>query len=142
MQMDLEVPVFSDDLPQDHTAAQQHQSSDTVLGESESSAAAPMRRKKRTARILPSDATQELRNKDLLDWNNNYIQNMKEAIKTKVLHRAGIQAKKKAEYWVWGAGIGAVGYRPTGATGPTPFDGFFGDNLFELFTGIDRRARM
>jgi hypothetical protein len=141
--MDLDFPNFGDDLPEGEpfeTAAQQQNIEHVEVVQSSSPVAAPMTRKKRVAKVLPSDATMELRNKDLADWNNNYLQNMVEAARLKAQHKAASQAKKNAEYWVWGAGIGALGYRPTGGTGPTPFDRFFGDNLFELFTGIDRKA--
>jgi hypothetical protein len=82
----------------------------------------------------------ELRNKDLIDWNANYLQNMAEASRLKKAHRAHSQAKKNAEYWVWGAGIGGIGPMLAGATGRTPIDMFYGDNLFQLYTGIDRKS--
>jgi meiotic recombination protein REC8 len=141
--MDLDLPVYGDDLPEGEafTTATQHASgghSEPV--ESSSTAAAPMRRKKRTAKLIEADLNQELRNKDLADWNNNYLKNMKEASRLKALHRTAGQAKKNAEYWVWGAGIGGLGIRLPGAIGPTPWDQFYGDNLFELYTGLNRKT--
>ncbi|KAF2648539.1 hypothetical protein K491DRAFT_722474 [Lophiostoma macrostomum CBS 122681] len=142
--MDLDFPNIGDDLLKGEafeTPRQRQDAEHIEAVQSSPPVAAPMRRKKRVAKVLPSDVTtQELRNKDLADWNNNYLQNMAEAARLKLQQKAASQAKKNAEYWVWGAGIGGLGYRPTGATGPTPFDRLFGDNLFELFTGIDRKA--
>ncbi|KAL9116800.1 MAG: hypothetical protein Q9187_006671, partial [Circinaria calcarea] len=43
------------------------------------SAEAPLNRKRRGPRVLPMDATQELRASHLTNWNNNYVQNMAEA---------------------------------------------------------------
>lgn len=100
---------------------------------------APVRRKKRTARVLHPDTTMELRNKDLANWNANYLANMKEASKQKNQHRVAQLAKKNAEYWMWGSGIGGIAARAQGVTGRTPFDRFVGDNLFQFFTGVNRQ---
>lgn len=141
--MDLDLPIFGDDLPEGEafpTAPEQQSGEHLEVVESESTVVAPARRKKRAARVLPLDLTMELRNKDLADWNTNYLQNMKEAARLKNQNRAAQQAKKNAEYWVWGAGIGGIATLLQGATGPTPFDQFIGDNLFELFTGVSRKG--
>jgi hypothetical protein len=98
---------------------------------------APIRHKKRTAKVITADATMELRNTDLSDWNNNYLHNMAEASRLKTLRKSSSQAKKNAEYYVWGSGIAGLGRNAHGLSGP--LDRFFGDRLFELFTGIDRK---
>ncbi|CAO2651005.1 Nn.00g093020.m01.CDS01 [Neocucurbitaria sp. VM-36] len=141
-QMDLDFPIYGDDFPEAEslTSTANQQSSEQIeLPASSSTASAPMRRKRRTARALPTDATIELRNKDLADWNTNYLQNMKAATRLKLKNRAGPQAKKNAEYFVWGSGIGGIASRMSGAKGSNPFDMFIGDNLFELVTGMNRK---
>lgn len=56
------------------------------------------------------------------------------------MHRAPGQAKKNAEYWLWGSGIGGIGRLFGGSTGLNPFDRYYGDNLFELYTGVSRKS--
>jgi meiotic recombination protein REC8 len=141
--MDIDLPMFGEDLPGGEAFATgggslQDHSSEVV--ESSDTAVAPNRRKKRTARVLPTDTTMELRNKDLSDWNVNYLANMKEASKQKNQHRLAQLAKKNAEFWMWGSGIGGIAARMQGLSVPTPFDRFIGDNLFELFTGVSRKG--
>ncbi|ORY18856.1 Rec8 like protein-domain-containing protein [Clohesyomyces aquaticus] len=142
--MDIDLPLFGDDLsegeafPANRPVQGQEQS---VLVETSSTVAAPMRRKRRTARVLSLDTTMELRNKDLSNWNTNYLKNMEQASRVKHKQWVASQAKKNAEYWVWGAGLGGIGNRLAGATGPTPFDNFYGDGLFKLLTGQSRKSR-
>ncbi|KAF2190464.1 hypothetical protein K469DRAFT_656799 [Zopfia rhizophila CBS 207.26] len=142
-QMDLDIPILGEDLPEREafpTAPRPESGQPSEAVGSTSTVSAPMRqKKKRISRLIPLDTAMELRNKDLADWNTNYLQNMAEASRIKNQHRQAMQAKKNAEHWVWGAGIGGIGNRPAGATGPTPFDMFYGDNLFELLTGVNRR---
>lgn len=135
--------MFGDDLPEGEafsTGGDNLQDQPSEVVESSDTVVALIRRKKRTARALPTDTTMELRNKDLAAWNANYLANMKEASKQKNHHRLNQLAKKNAEFWVWGSGIGGIAARMQGVTGPTPFDRFIGDNLFELFTGVSRRG--
>jgi meiotic recombination protein REC8 len=144
-QMDLDLPVFGDDIFEGEafpTAQSQFEQMDTGHSSSTVTATvtAPMRRKKRAIRAVLTDSTMELRNKDLAAWNAEYLKNMKEASRNKNQHRALVQAKKNAEFWVWGAGFGGIGHRVLGATGPTPFDQFYGDNLFQLCTGVNRNG--
>ncbi|KAF2464897.1 uncharacterized protein BDR25DRAFT_296064 [Lindgomyces ingoldianus] len=142
-EMDIDLPAFGDDLLESEafpTSAPVQVEERIEHMESSSTAAAPMHRKQRTARTLPVDSTMELRNKDLADWNTNYLRNMEEASRIKNKQWVATQAKKNAEHWVWGAGIGGIGNRLAGATGPTPFDRFYGDALFELITGHTRKG--
>ncbi|KAF1942013.1 hypothetical protein EJ02DRAFT_512039 [Clathrospora elynae] len=141
-QMDFDLPIYGDDLPEGEafsSAAQQQSSQHSEVVESSETFAAPMRRQRRAPRVLPTDAAVELRNKDLADWSDNYRQNMKSAARLKIQNRAAAQAKKNAEYYVWGAGIGGIGQQLINTKGPNPFDMFFGDNLFELVTGVSRK---
>ncbi|KAF2263388.1 hypothetical protein CC78DRAFT_581477 [Lojkania enalia] len=140
-EMDIDLPIFGDDIIEGKafpTIQQQGEALESAVPSP--IVAAPLQRKKRTKRIILPDTAMELRNKDLADWNANYLQNMTEAARIKNQHRIATQAKKNAEYWVWGAGVGGS-HQPLGARGPTPFDRFYGDNLFELLTGINRNAR-
>lgn len=141
--MDLDLPILGDELPDADpltTHAQQQPDNSSQYIESSPAVVAPVRRKQRAARILPVDVTVQLRSKDLLDWNNNYLANMSAASQAKNQKLLARQAKQNADYWVWGAGIGGIGSRLQGVSGPTPFDMFMGDQLFEHFTGLDRSA--
>lgn len=135
------MPVLYDDHPESDTLPTQHEDPEfqhSEVVESASSVSAENRPKKRAGRVLPLDQTLELRNTDLSDWNTNYLANMKEASKRRDLYKNMQTAKKNAEYWVWGSGIGGIAARSQGVGGPTPFDRFVGDSLFELFTGVSR----
>jgi meiotic recombination protein REC8 len=140
--MDIDLPILGDNLPEGEAfpVTSQRHPNDHEVEESSSTVVAPARRKKRAARTIPLDMTMELRNKDLADWNANYLQNMKEAARLKNQYRLTQVAKKNAEYYVWGAGIGGIGARLPSITVPSPFDRFIGDSFFELFTGVSRKG--
>ncbi|KAH7075757.1 Rec8 like protein-domain-containing protein [Paraphoma chrysanthemicola] len=138
---DIDLPLLGDDLPEGQAfpnAALQQSSDPVEVVQSSSTASAPMRKKRRAARVLPTDATLELKNKDLADWNSNYLQNMEAISKSKKQGRIAQQAKKDAEYVLWGSGLGGIAQQFAGLPGPNPFDMFMGDNLFELYTGASR----
>ena len=140
--MDIDLPVYGDDLPDlegTSPAADQQYSGHSEIIESSSTVAAPLRRRKRTAQALPQDRRMELRNTEILNWKTDYLNNMKEAARSKIQYRIAQQAKKNAEHYVWGAGIGGLGQNTFGAHGP--LDCFFGDNLFEMFTGNSRNPQ-
>ena len=86
-------------------------SSPSREGESSSSASAPLRRRKpvRRPKQLPIDPQQELRNADLAHWKEDYVANMAQALVPLANRRANANAKRNAEYWVVGRGIGDVG---------------------------------
>jgi meiotic recombination protein REC8 len=143
-EMDQDLPMFDDDIlggqafyPIQEQSGEQLDSSSPSPRVAATSTA-PIRRKKRNIQALLTDSIMELRNKDLAAWNADYLKNMKEAARNKSRHRALAQAKKNAEFWVWGSGFGGIGHRVLGATGPSPFDQFYGDNLFQLCTGMNR----
>lgn len=135
-QMDLDLPILNDDLPEGEAFPTAPIEQPSEVAESSSPVVAANSRKRRAARALPIDATMELRNKDLADWSTNYLTNMKAENEHKHKKQLARIAKKNAEYWVWGAGIGGIASRLGGTSGPTPFDRFIGDNLFEFFTGV------
>jgi len=139
--MDLDLPIFGGDLPDGEafpTGSQEPGSDQVEIVQSSSATSAAMR-KKRAPRVLPVDKRMELRNKDLAEWNTNYLKNMDAVIKDKKKNRIPQQAKKGADYYVWGRGIGGFAEHYAGATGPNPFEMFIGDNLFELATGVSRK---
>ncbi|KAL5393624.1 hypothetical protein PMIN02_005734 [Paraphaeosphaeria minitans] len=142
-QMDNDLPMFGDSLAEGDafpTGGDSLQDQTLEVVEPSETVVAPIRRKKRTARVLTNDTSMELRNKDLADWNDNYLTNMREASKQKNQYRVNQLAKKNAEFWMWGSGIGGIAARMQGVNGPTPFDQFIGDNLFEFFTGVSRKS--
>lgn len=141
-QMDIDFPIYGNDMPEGESfpaATQRKNDQHSELIESSSTVNAPMRRRPRAARVLPIDTYMELRNKDLAAWNTNYIQNMKNATRLKKQARAAQQAKKNAEHFVWGSGIGGIARQMPGTRKEHPFDIFIGDSLFELITGMSRK---
>lgn len=139
---DNELPIYGDELPEADTtslAMEQQIDETSEVIESVSSVVAPMRRKKKTAKTLPKDRKLELSNTELLAWNTDYVKNMKAAARSEIQKRTQRQAKKNAEYYVWGVGIGGLGRDQFASRGPLA--GFLGDNLFELFTGTSRNCK-
>jgi meiotic recombination protein REC8 len=65
--------------------------------------------RQREAKAIATDVVTTLRNTDLARWNNEYGANMAQASKQKHANKQPTIAKKKAAYWVFGKGIGAVG---------------------------------
>lgn len=140
--MDIDFPILGDDLPEGEAfPISGQQSSDRIeIVHSTSTTSAPMRKKRRAARALPTDTSMELRNKDLVDWNANYLSNMDAAMKTKQQNRVALQAKKDAEHFLWGGGMGGIAQHFAGLTGPNSFNMFIGDNFFEFVTGASRKT--
>ncbi|OJD35613.1 rad21 rec8 n terminal domain-containing protein [Diplodia corticola] len=149
-EMDINITVGEDDemslLPEAEPfpstrghlrSTSEHQGSEEVI-DSSSVIQAPIRRRPRR-RIIPMDETLELRNADLADWMNGYIDNMIEARRQKFTPTATMQAKRNAEYWVLGLGLGGIGaiVGNTGLAGP--LDKFRGEALL-LSLGIIRNA--
>jgi meiotic recombination protein REC8 len=140
--MDVDLPILGDDLPEGEafSSVGQHQTSEhSEQVQSTSTVSAPMRQRRRVVRIVPTDRQVELPNKELAAWNTNYLQNMKTATRQKLQGKATQQAKKNAEHYVWGGGLGGIGEDLLGTSGSHPFDMFTGDNFFELVTGVSRK---
>ncbi|KAH7561926.1 hypothetical protein BM1_03030 [Bipolaris maydis] len=140
-EMHVALPSEEDGLPEGgvySSGAQQSQNSSEVV-ESSGTFTAPMRRH-RVPRAIPADTATELRNKDLIDWGTNYLKNMKTVAQQKIHNRVLTQAKKNAEHYVWGSGLGGIGQRIPGYEGYNPFDMFMGDKLFEAITGMSRKG--
>lgn len=139
----MDLPSYGDELPEANSFSSAAEGQSNKLSEvvesSSSTMAAPMRHKPRSVRVIPTDRTIELRNADLADWNANYLQNMRNAAKPKAKLAAAARAKKNAEHYVWGSGLGGIGRDISCAYGSHPFEMFIGDNLFELITGKSRQ---
>ncbi|KAH0533852.1 hypothetical protein FGG08_007522 [Glutinoglossum americanum] len=111
-------------------------------GESSESAESTPLRKRRALKIYRLDTGIELRNADLGQWNREYLSNMAEATKKKEGFKAPSRAKKNAAFWVFGNGIGGVGYGVgISKMKNRAFDGFFGQNLLDsLFPDASGQA--
>lgn len=141
-EMHIALPSEENSLPEGGAyssgSSQQSQQSSEVV-ESSETFTAPMRRN-RVPRAIPADTATELRNKDLIYWGANYLNNMKTATQQKIHNRALTQAKKNAEHYVWGSGLGGIGQRIPRCEGYNPFDMFMGEKLFEAITGMSRKV--
>ena len=122
------------------TSQQAPAKSSSVSSEDEESAEAPLMRNRRGPRVLPMDMTQELRGAQLLQWNNEYLENMATAAWHKLQHKLPSQAKRNAAAWVYGSGIGGVGSGIGSMKLPSPLHMFAGDKLREALTGAEVSA--
>jgi hypothetical protein len=106
--------------------------------ESVETAAAPQRRKVRVPTFIPLDASVEMRNRDLISMNNNYLANMAEDEKRSYALKARQQAKKNADFWLLGSGISGAGngIGSSKVKGPLA-DLFSGPSLYQWMTGIE-----
>lgn len=100
---------------------------------------APQRRKARTRKVIAVDRTIELRNRDLMAMNSGYLDHMAEDWKRIATGKNTAQAKKNADHWLLGNGIGGVGMPlgRGGIQGPLA-EMWSGDNLYFALTGKDR----
>lgn len=90
--------------------SQEHEQ--TLHTTSTETADAPMRRHTRAPRkAIPVDTSTELRNSDLARWSTDYAANMMVAMHHKHALKAAAFAKKNAEYWIQGAGLGCLDSR-------------------------------
>lgn len=92
-------------------------------------------RRVRAPKLLDFDDRPGLTNDELRQWNEGYLSNMKEASGAKYAYKLAHQAKKNAEHWVLGQGIGGVGsgLGQDHATGPLNM--FSGAVLLAALTG-------
>lgn len=86
-------------------------------------------------RLIVSDERPELLNKDLAQWNENYLTNMADALRVKQQHRTVAQAKKNASFWVFGYGIGEAGVGLGQEHVRAPLDIFSGERLVSALLG-------
>ena len=112
------------------------------LAEAEPSAEsleAAQRRRPRAPRVIALDQSIELRHGDLARWNTDYLINMQTAAQHKLAHRLPLQARKNAEFWVLGSGLGRIGAWPTESV-LNPLAAFAGAGLWEQITGLPLNA--
>lgn len=100
------------------------------------SVAAPLRRRVRAPKIILLDTAVELRNRDLTQWDTNYLNNMAEKNRESLKIRAPIQAKKNAYQWTLGGGIANVKKSVDTSFVAAPLDVFYSSRLYEMITGL------
>lgn len=88
------------------------------------------RQSRRTAKAVPADNQTALRNTELAQINNEYVQNMAAILKQKLQNKIPAQAKKNAAFWVFGVGIGSVGAGLGASLVEHPLHVFSGDELY------------
>ena len=106
-----------------------------TISESFESNTAPNARKKRTRKPLEHDRNTELRSTELISWNVNYLTNMEDARKRKLQGKSALQAKKNAEWFLWGVGLGGIGAELGHLKIPNELEGLYGDRLKNLMLG-------
>lgn len=103
--------------------------------ETSSTAVSAPHRRARGPKPLEFDQRSGLTNAELRQWNEGYLQNMQEAMNAKNPYRLAHQAKKNAEHWVLGQGIGAVGSGLGQDHAAGPLQMFSGASLLAALTG-------
>jgi meiotic recombination protein REC8, fungi type len=78
-----------------------------------------------------------LTNDELRQWNEGYLNNMREAVDARYPYKLAHQAKKNAEHWVLGQGIGGVGTGLGQHHAAGPLHIFSGPFLLAALTGRD-----
>ncbi|KAK5191161.1 R8 protein [Exophiala xenobiotica] len=96
---------------------------------------APQRRA-RQAKALQPDQRTELSNRELSEWNQNYLANMAVALKAKQNHASHFESKKNAEFWVLRQGLGNVEANFGEDRTPHPLATFSGHSLWDLLRGL------
>jgi hypothetical protein len=103
--------------------------------ETPSTAISAPQRRARVAKPLGLDERQGLTNAELKQWNEGYLDNMQDAVDAKLPYKLFHQAKRNAEHWVVGQGIGGVGNGLGQDHAPGPFHMFSGATLLAAVTG-------
>jgi meiotic recombination protein REC8 len=142
-QLDIDWQTIDDgyDLPpaapgpsSDQYRPQEHRSSSVL--ESSSSANAPQRRK-RCPKPITVDSKIELRNKELMAMNTDYLVNMANDQARTYALRANQQAKRNSIYWLLGRGLGNIGSGIGNSKTKGPLaEVFSGTALYQWITGI------
>lgn len=96
-------------------------------------------RRARIPRVVPVDDQTALRNTELAQINNEYVQNMLAVLKQKEQNKLPAQAKKNAAFWVFGQGIGSVGVGLGASHTVHPLCVFSGDGLHALLSPETKR---
>ena len=106
-----------------------------VEGETPSTAISAPHRRARASKHLGFDERPGLTNDELRQWNEGYLGNMQEALDTKHAYKLPHHAKKNAEQWVLGQGIGGVGSGLGQDHASGPLQMFSGVTLLAALTG-------
>ncbi|RHZ49529.1 uncharacterized protein CDV56_100552 [Aspergillus thermomutatus] len=132
------TPVFNADtfMPQ----APEAQHSEEIENASDTREAT-MRRTRRIPKAVATDSQTALRNTELAQYNNEYVQNMAAALKQKLKNKVPTQAKKDAVFWVYGQGIGSVGVGLGIAHVQHPLHFFSGETLYASLTSVERSKK-
>src|ERR1700760_2899406 len=139
--MELGLPQVGDGYDMEmedatSSTSQIQQSSSTsfvVSHESEEMVAVPLRRT-RVPKSIPADTTLELRNRNMIEQNHKYIENMRLQQKEHLLRLLSRQAKRNADYFILGRGINSSGKFVFSHT-VNPLSMFCGNRLYEWATG-------
>ena len=111
-----------------------------VEGELSSTALSAPHRRARAPKTLVSDERPGLTNDELRQWNESYLDNMRQSVDAKHPYKLVHQAKKNAEHWVMEQGIGGVGRGLGQDHAPSPLQMFSGMTLLAALTGRDMSA--
>lgn len=113
-----------------------------TIQESSESAEAPARRRpqKRTKKRTPTDQECHVPRSTLLEWQENYIENMLKVKKARLSNRQRAQAKKNAYEFVFGRGINGVGRGHGSEKIPGPLYMFSADKLMVDILGTPAGA--
>jgi hypothetical protein len=131
-------PVFNGDTSMPQAPEGQHPED---VENASDTREAPMRRTRRIPRAVATDTQTALRNTELAQYNNEYVQNMAAALKQKLKNRVPTQAKKNAEFWVFGQGIGSVGVGLGTSHVQHPLHFFSGETLYASLTNVERSKK-
>lgn len=96
---------------------------------------APKSRRAKSRQALRADRVVELRNSELSKWQVEYKDTMAAENRQILQRRANAQAKKKAFWFVYGAGLNDVGYGSGGQMLPSPLKMFSGESLASKIIG-------
>lgn len=119
------------ELPGGHDTSSVHRSK-----EISETAEAPQRRTRPVKSIRPDQQT-ELNNRDLNNWNQNYLANMAAALRGKQCQLSRVEAKRNAEFWILQQGLGNVASTFGDDRMPHPLAVFSGQSLWDMLRGPD-----
>lgn len=110
-----------------------------TVGEQSETAEAPQQRVRQAKPLRPDQRT-ELSNRDLSDWNQNYLANMEDALRAKQ-NKSHREARKNAEFWAMQQGIGNIATNFGADREPHPLAMFSGQSLWDLLKGVPTRVK-
>ncbi|KIV85458.1 hypothetical protein PV11_01151 [Exophiala sideris] len=130
-----EAPVTPPPADPEERRIERAESSVHPSHESSETAEAPQRRVRQPKAIRPDQRT-ELSNRDLTDWNQNYLANMAAALTAKRSQISHFEAKKNAEFFILHQGIGNIASNFGDDQNPHPLAIFSGQSLWDLLRGV------